>query len=119
MKNFVRLLLCLCLSVFAVARAISPSKALKLTAKTAQKKETGEKADAKTLLHDAKKSDRRDDQERASREGSRSKKTEEQTVLEIRSRGSQEFERPRKQVSRARATISSKGSRTRVKPKSR
>jgi hypothetical protein len=55
MKNFVRLLLCLCLSVFAVARAISPSKGLSATAKTAQKKETGEKADAKTLLHDAKK----------------------------------------------------------------
>jgi hypothetical protein len=55
MKNLVRLLLCLCLSVFAVARAISPSKGLGATAKTAQKKETGEKADAKTLLHDAKK----------------------------------------------------------------
>lgn len=55
MKNLVRLLLCLSLSVFAVARAISPSKALSATAKTAQKKETGQKADAKTLLHDAKK----------------------------------------------------------------
>jgi hypothetical protein len=55
MKNFVRLLLCLCLSIFAVARAISPSKGLSATAKTAQKKETGEKANAKTLLHDAKK----------------------------------------------------------------
>src|SRR6266478_3492461 len=55
MKNFVRLLLCLSLSVFAVARAISPSKALNTTARTAQKKETGQKADAKTLLHDAKK----------------------------------------------------------------
>src|SRR6266481_6143382 len=55
MKNFVRLLLCLSLSVFAVARAISPSKALNTTARTAQKKETGTKADAKTLLHDAKK----------------------------------------------------------------
>src|SRR6266446_1625675 len=55
MKNFVRLLLCLSLSVFAVARAISPSKALNTTARTAQKKETGKKADAKTLLHDAKK----------------------------------------------------------------
>src|SRR5438874_7287305 len=55
MKNFVRLLLCLSLSVFAVARAISPSKALNATARTAQKKETGKKADAKTLLHDAKK----------------------------------------------------------------
>src|SRR6266481_2767400 len=55
MKNFVRLLLCLSLSVFAVARAISPSKALNTTARTAQKKETGKKADVKTLLHDAKK----------------------------------------------------------------
>src|SRR5713226_8189759 len=55
MKNLVRLLLCLSLTVFAVARAISPSKALSTTAKTAQKKETGQKADAKTLLHDAKK----------------------------------------------------------------
>jgi hypothetical protein len=55
MKNLVRLLLCLCLSVFAVARAISPSKGLSATAKTAQKKETGQKADAETLLHDAKK----------------------------------------------------------------
>ena len=55
MKNFVRLLLCLSLSLFAVARAINPSKALSTTAKTAQKKETGQKADAKTLLHDAKK----------------------------------------------------------------
>jgi len=55
MKNFVRLLLCLSLSVFAVARAVSPAKALSKTAKTAQKKDTGQKADAKTLLHDAKK----------------------------------------------------------------
>lgn len=55
MKNLVRLLLCLSLSVFAVARAISPSKGLSATAKTAQKKETGQKADAKSLLHNAKK----------------------------------------------------------------
>ena len=55
MKNLVRLLLCLSLSVFAVARAISPSKALSTPAKTTQKKETGQRADAKTLLHDAKK----------------------------------------------------------------
>src|SRR5712671_4098622 len=55
MKNFVRLLLCLSLSLFAVARAISPSKALNATAKTAPKKTSGQKADAKTLLHDAKK----------------------------------------------------------------
>jgi hypothetical protein len=55
MKNFVRLLLCLSLSLFAVARAVSPAKGLSATAKTAQKKETGKKADAKTLLHSAKK----------------------------------------------------------------
>jgi hypothetical protein len=55
MKNFVRLLLCFSLGMFAIARAISPSKALTTTAKTAQKKATGKKADAKTLLHDAKK----------------------------------------------------------------
>src|ERR1700736_1744894 len=55
MKNLVRLLLCLSLSVFAVARAVSPSKGLSATAKTAQKKETGQKADAKSLLHSAKK----------------------------------------------------------------
>jgi hypothetical protein len=55
MKNLVRLLLCLSLTVFAVARAITPIKGLGAAAKTAQKKETGEKANAKTLLHDAKK----------------------------------------------------------------
>src|SRR6266436_5099940 len=55
MKNFVRILLCLSLAGFAIARAVTPSKALSATAKTAQKKETGQKADAKTLLHDAKK----------------------------------------------------------------
>jgi hypothetical protein len=55
MKNLLRLLLCLSLSLFAAARAISPSKSLSATAKTAQKKETGQTADAKTLLHDAKK----------------------------------------------------------------
>jgi hypothetical protein len=55
MRNFVRLLLCLTLIGFAVARAVTPAKDLAATAKTAQKKETGQKADAKTLLHDAKK----------------------------------------------------------------
>jgi hypothetical protein len=54
MKSFVRVLLCLSLSVFAI-RAASPAKALSATGKTAQKKETGQKADAKALLHDAKK----------------------------------------------------------------
>src|SRR6266480_43230 len=53
MKNLVRLLLCVSLSAFAVARAVS-SKTATATA-TAQKKTTGKKADAKTLLHDAKK----------------------------------------------------------------
>src|SRR5258708_7226885 len=52
MKNFVRVLLCLSLSLFAVARAVSSSKT---PTATAQKKATGQKADAKTLLHDAKK----------------------------------------------------------------
>src|SRR5437660_2178459 len=54
MKNLVRLLLCLSFSVFAIARATSPNKGSNSSA-TAQKKATGEKADAKTLLHDAKK----------------------------------------------------------------
>jgi len=50
MKNFVTLLLCLSLSVFAVARAMTPGHTLAAVAKTAQKKPTGQKADAKTLL---------------------------------------------------------------------
>ena len=41
--------------MFTVARAISPSKALAATAKMAQKKPSGKKADAKTLVADAKK----------------------------------------------------------------
>jgi hypothetical protein len=60
MRNFVRLLLCLSLIGFAVARAVTPAKDLSATAKTGQKKEeqkkeTGQKANAKTLLADAKK----------------------------------------------------------------
>ena len=55
MKNFVSLLLCLSLSVFAVARAITPSHTLAAVTKTAQKKPTGQKADAKTLLDNASK----------------------------------------------------------------
>ena len=60
MKNFVRLLLCLSLIGFAVARAVSPTKELTATAKTTQKKPSGKKpsgkkADAKTLLAAAKK----------------------------------------------------------------
>jgi len=58
MRNFVRLLLCLSLIGFAVARAVTPSKDLSATAKTGQKRkgqETGQKANAKTLLTDANK----------------------------------------------------------------
>jgi hypothetical protein len=55
MKNFVSLLLCLSLSVFAVARATTPSHTLAAVPKTAQKKPTGQKADAKTLLDNASK----------------------------------------------------------------
>src|SRR6266550_317262 len=55
MRNLVRLLLCLALIGFAVARAVTPSKELAATAKTIQKMPSGKKADAKTLLHDAKK----------------------------------------------------------------
>src|SRR5438132_12114277 len=55
MKNLVRVLLCLSLVGFGVARAVKPGKELAAAARTAQKKPTGEKADAKTLLHDAKK----------------------------------------------------------------
>ena len=52
MRNFVRALLCLSLSVFAVARAVSPPKS---SPAESEKKTSGGKADAKTLLHDAKK----------------------------------------------------------------
>jgi hypothetical protein len=55
MKKFVSLLLCLSFSVFAAARAMKPSHTLAAVAKTAQKKPTGQKADAKTLLDDASK----------------------------------------------------------------
>jgi hypothetical protein len=55
MKKLVSLLLCLSLSLFAVARAMKPGQILAVVAKTAQKKPTGEKADAKTLLDDANK----------------------------------------------------------------
>ena len=55
MKNFASLLLCLSLSVFAVARATTPGHMLAAIAKTAQKKPTGQKADAKTLLDNANK----------------------------------------------------------------
>lgn len=52
MKNLVRVLLCLSLGVFAVTRAVSSSKNPDATA---EKKTTNQKADAKTLLLDAKK----------------------------------------------------------------
>jgi hypothetical protein len=55
MKKLVSLSLCLSLSLFAVARAMKPGQILAVVAKTAQKKPTGEKADAKTLLGDANK----------------------------------------------------------------
>src|SRR5712691_8443951 len=55
MKNFVRVLLCLSLLGFGVARAVKPGKDLAAAARTAQKKPSGKNADAKTLLHDAKK----------------------------------------------------------------
>ncbi len=55
MKKLVVLLLCLSLSIFTVARAMKPGHALAAVAKTAQKKTTGQKTDAKTLLNDANK----------------------------------------------------------------
>src|SRR6266436_9876487 len=55
MKKLVSLSLCLSLSLFAVARAVKPGQTLAAVAKTAEKKPTDEKADAKTLLDDANK----------------------------------------------------------------
>ena len=52
MKNFIRVLLCLSLSVFAVARAVSSAKT---SPAASGNKATVQKADAKTLLQDAKK----------------------------------------------------------------
>ncbi len=57
MKNLVRLLLCLSLAGFTIARATTPGSALFATARTMQKKPSGQKADAETLLHDAKKAE--------------------------------------------------------------
>jgi hypothetical protein len=54
-EKFVALLVCLSLSIFAVARAMKPGHTLATLVKTAQKKPTDEKADAKTLLDDASK----------------------------------------------------------------
>jgi vacuolar-type H+-ATPase subunit D/Vma8 len=55
MKRLVSLFLCLSLSIFTVARATKPGQTQAAVAKTAQKKPTGQKADAKTLLDDANK----------------------------------------------------------------
>lgn len=55
MKKFLPLLLCLSLSIFTVARATKPAHMPAPGAKTAQKKTTKQKADAKTLLDDANK----------------------------------------------------------------
>ena len=58
MKNFVRVLVCLALTSFAVAKAVTPHKAAAAATpatKTAPKKATGQKADAKTLLGNANK----------------------------------------------------------------
>jgi hypothetical protein len=55
MEKFVSLLLCLSVSLFTVARAMKRSHTLAAVAKTAEKKPTGEKGDAKTLLDDANK----------------------------------------------------------------
>ena len=55
MNKLVSLLLCLSLSLFTVARAMKPGQTLAVVAKTAQKKPTGQNADAKTLLDDANK----------------------------------------------------------------
>jgi hypothetical protein len=55
MKNFLRLLLCLSLVGFTVARVGISNRALAAPAKAAQKKPSGKKANAKTLMADAKK----------------------------------------------------------------
>jgi hypothetical protein len=55
MKKFLPLLLCLSLSIFTVARATKPPHTPVPDTKTAQKKPTAQKADAKTLLDDANK----------------------------------------------------------------
>jgi hypothetical protein len=51
--NFVRILVCISLTAFAVARAVTPAP--KSSAKTTQKKPSGKNANAKTLVADAKK----------------------------------------------------------------
>jgi hypothetical protein len=53
MKKFLPLLLCVLISVFTVARATKPAHTPAFDTKTAEKKLTGQEADAKTLLNDA------------------------------------------------------------------
>src|SRR5437867_93855 len=55
MRNFLSILICVALAGFGVARAVTPAKQLAAKAKTMQKKPSGKKANAKTLLTDAKK----------------------------------------------------------------
>ena len=55
MKKLISLLLCLLVSIFAMALTMKPSHTLAAIAKTAQTKPTGQKADAKDLLDDANK----------------------------------------------------------------
>ena len=60
MKNLIRLLVCLSLTCFAIAKGVSaaksPAKSAANSKTASQKQGSGEKADAKTLVHDAKKS---------------------------------------------------------------
>lgn len=55
MKNIIRLVLCLSLSLFAVAHAVTPEKKSATKTRTAPKKESGKKANARELLGHAKK----------------------------------------------------------------
>ncbi len=52
MKKFSSLLLCLLLSIFAVAAAMKPPHTPAANTKTAHKNPMGQEADAKTLLND-------------------------------------------------------------------
>src|SRR4051794_33879588 len=55
MRNVLHLLLCLSFTCFAIAKAVTPAKSPP-AAKSSETKASGEKkADAKTLVHDAKK----------------------------------------------------------------
>jgi len=55
MKNLIRISICITLTLFAVARAVTPAKKSPTSAPTAVKKPSGKKADAKTLVADARK----------------------------------------------------------------